>query len=136
MIKVELIDINEPPELNYQFFTISENSPNGQQVGTVLASDPDNGQSLTYSINAGNANNAFQIGSSTGILKVNNSLALNFENLAYILLVVKVQDNGIGNLACTGMIKVILNDINEPPQLNNQNFSIQETRLPGNKWAL
>ncbi len=64
----------------------------------MIATDPDEGQTLTYSIQSGNTDNAFQIGSATGILTVDNGSALNYEINPSIIFVVKVQDNGLGNL--------------------------------------
>ena len=94
---ISLIDVNENPELLNQTFSINENSVNGQQVGTVVATDPDAGQTLTYSIISGNTNNAFAINSSTGALSVNNSAALNYEAITSFGLTVRAQDNGQGN---------------------------------------
>ncbi|MEZ5199616.1 MAG: cadherin repeat domain-containing protein, partial [Bacteroidales bacterium] len=54
-ITVNLSDVNEIPLISNQSFTISENTSNGTSVGTVVASDPDNGQTLTYSIISGNS---------------------------------------------------------------------------------
>ncbi|HPT02987.1 MAG TPA: right-handed parallel beta-helix repeat-containing protein, partial [Bacteroidales bacterium] len=41
---------NHPPVISNQSFSLNENSANGSIVGTVVASDPDAGQTLTYSI--------------------------------------------------------------------------------------
>ncbi len=122
---------NNPPQINAQTFSISENSPNGQQVGTVIATDPDAGQTLTYTILSGNTNNAFQIGSSTGVLTVNNSTALNYETTPTFTLVVKVQDNGTGSLSAQANITVNLTNVNESPQISNQTFSIAENTANG-----
>ena len=131
LIKVTLIDVNEPPQIDVQTFSIGENTPNGQQVGTVIANDPDIGQVLNYSIFSGNWNNAFQINSQTGMLTVSNSSALNFETTPLFHLVVKVQDNGSGNLISAALIKVTLIDVNEPPEIDVQTFSIGENTPNG-----
>ncbi len=95
---VNLTNVNENPNIGNQTFSIAENSANGQQVGVVVASDPDAGQTLTYSIISGNTNNAFAINANTGALSVNNSAALNFEAITTFGLTVRAQDNGQGNL--------------------------------------
>ena len=130
-ITVSLIDVNEVPVISNQIFSIAENPINGTITGTVVASDPDAGQSLTYSILSGNTNLAFSINSSTGVLTVSNSTALNFEVFPSFALVVKVQDNGTGNLSSQAIITVTLININETPVINNQSFSIAENSVSG-----
>ena len=88
--------VNNAPIIANQIFSINENSANGSMVGIVIATDPDAGQTLTYSIISGNTNNAFAINSSTGALSVNNSVALNYETITSFGLTVRAQDNGQG----------------------------------------
>ena len=122
---------NNPPVIANQAFSINENSPNGTLVGTVVATDPDAGQTLTYSIISGNSNNAFQINASTGALSVNNSAALNFEVITTFGLTVRAQDNGQGNLYSQATITVNLTNVNENPNISNQTFSIAENSPNG-----
>ncbi len=117
---------NNPPSISNQGFDIEENTANGTIVGIIEASDPDQGQTLTYSIQSGNINNAFQINTSTGSLTVNNSDLLNFELNPVYSLVVMVQDNGPGNLTAQATITVNLLDINEVPEIDDQIFSLDE----------
>ena len=93
---------NHPPSIQDQGFKMNENSPVGTSVGTVVASDPDAGQALAYSIVSGNINGAFAINSITGMLSVANSAALTVD----FSLVVKVQDNGVGELSTQATIAV------------------------------
>ncbi|NVO19613.1 MAG: T9SS type A sorting domain-containing protein [Bacteroidetes bacterium] len=130
-ITVNLINLNEPPVIATQYFNINENTPNSTIVGTVLASDPDAGQSLTYSILAGNTGGAFSINSTTGVLSVANSAALNYEVILTIALTIKVQDNGTGNLTNQGAIIVNLINVNEAPIISDQSFSINENSPNG-----
>ncbi len=128
---ISLLDANEPPVINNQSFTLAENTVNGTTVGTVTASDPDAGQTKTFSILSGNTNGAFTINGSTGVLIVANSSALNFEAIQAFTLLVKVQDNGVGNLSSQAIVTVSLLDINEPPLINNQSFAIAENSANG-----
>jgi hypothetical protein len=75
-VSVIVSDENIAPLINNQTFEVNQNSSNGTNVGTVVASDPNAGQTLTYSILSGNTNGAFSINSSTGMLSVANSTAL------------------------------------------------------------
>jgi len=126
-ITVNLTDINEVPEISDQSFVLDENTATGQQVGTIAAIDPDNGQSLTYSIVSGNINNAFQIGSATGVLWVSNESAIDYETNPVFNLTVQVQDNGQGNLTDQAIVTINLNDINEVPNIFNQSFVVEQS---------
>jgi hypothetical protein len=97
-----IIGENHTPSIINQNFQIDKNSPNGTVVGTVVASDPDADQTLEYSIESGNTDGAFTINTSTGELSVANSAALNVD----FTLVVKVQDNGIGELSSQATITI------------------------------
>jgi len=77
-VTVNLTNVNEAPVIANQTFSIAENSANGTAVATVVASDPDAGQTLTYSILSGNTSGAFALNTSTGALTVANSTVLKF----------------------------------------------------------
>jgi hypothetical protein len=131
IVTVSLTDVNEVPVINNQFFSIAENSASGTIIGTVVATNPDAGQTLTYSILSGNTSGAFSINTSTGVLTVSNSATLNFEITPTFALVVKVQDNGTGNLSSQATVNISLTDVNEVPVINNQSFSIAENSANG-----
>jgi hypothetical protein len=104
-ITIDLNDLNEAPVVNSQSFSVAVNSSNGTVVGTVVASDPDAGDTLTYSITAGNAAGAFAINASTGEVTVANSAALDFATTPSFDLTVEVQDTG-GLTATTNLTYV------------------------------
>jgi hypothetical protein len=130
-VTINLLNVNEAPLINNQTFSVVENSANGTALGTVVASDPDAGQTLTYSILSGNSDNTFAINSSTGALSVANSATLDFEVYYSFSLVVKVKDNGIGTLGNQATMTIYLDDINETPVIANQTFSIAENSANG-----
>ena len=130
-ITVNVTDLNQPPQIGNQSFSVVENSPNGQPVGTVIASDPDAGQTLTYSIISGNSGNAFQINTSTGAISVNNGSVLNYEVIPSFGLIVRVQDNGPGALYSQATVIITLTNVNENPAINNQTFYIAENSSNG-----
>ncbi|NOX45940.1 MAG: T9SS type A sorting domain-containing protein [Chlorobi bacterium] len=130
-ITVSITDVNEMPNIADQVFSVDENSSNGEQIGVVLASDPDVGQTLTYSIIGGNTDNAFQINMSNGVLSVDNSGALNFEVTPVFDLIVQVQDNGPGNLTNQADITVSLLDMNDSPEMPDQAFYVDENSANG-----
>ena len=130
-ITINVLNSNQPPVISNQAFTVGENSANGTIVGNVVALDPDAGQALAYSILSGNTNNAFTLNSVTGAITVANSAALNYEVVSSFALIVKVQDNGTGNLSSQATITITLLNVNEPPTISNQSFSISENSPTG-----
>jgi len=128
-ITINLNDLNEPPTIADQTFTIAENALVATSPGTVAASDPDAGDSLTYSITAGNADGAFAINSATGTLWVMNTAALDAETSPTFTLTIQVTDSG--GLTDSGTITVNLDDLNEPPTIANQTFTIDEDPTNG-----
>ena len=95
---------------------INENTPNGQVVGTVVASDPDPGQEITFSILSGNVDNAFLINENTGALSVNNTAALDYETNPTFSVQIQVQDNGPGALTDQATLTINLIDQTEIPE--------------------
>jgi hypothetical protein len=93
---------NHPPSIQDQVFQLNENSPGGTSVGIVVATDPDAGQTLTYSIVSGNTDGSFAIDALTGVLSVVNGAALTVD----FALLVKVQDNGVGELSNQATITI------------------------------
>ncbi len=71
-------------------FTIAENSANTTFIGTLLATDPDAGNTYTYSL-TNNAGGRFSIDSTTGQITVANGSLLNFEAATATRLQLKSQ---------------------------------------------
>lgn len=115
---------SQAPTANDATFNIDENSPNSTFVGTVTATDPDPGDTLTFAIIAGNTNNAFAIGVASGDITVNNAAALDFETIPVFTLTVEVQD--LSGLTDTATITINLNDVNEAPTAADATFSVAE----------
>ena len=104
---------DEAPIIDNQTLTsVDENSTNGTVVGTVAASDPDAGDTLTYTITGGNTGDAFAINASTGEVTVNSQAALDFETTPIFNLTVQVEDSG--GLTDDATVTINLNDITEP----------------------
>lgn len=128
---VFLRDENDAPVLLPRSFLISENSSNGAFIGNVRSYDVDAGQTRTYSLVAGNRNNAFEIDPSTGVLKVLNSAALDFESIPKFDLTVRLVDNGTPAQAAAEVVTVLLRDVNEAPVVAPRQFSIKENSSNG-----
>ena len=125
-ITVNVNDVNEAPTANDDTFSIDENSAGGTSVGTVSATDPDAGQTLSYAITAGNTNTTFAIDSSTGAINLNNPPGVDFETTPTTFnLTVTVTDDGAPVLNDTAAITVNVNDVNEAPSAVNESFAAQ-----------
>ncbi len=107
--------VNDAPVIDDQSFSVDENAANGTSVGTVAASDVDAGDSLTYSITAGNTGGAFAMDANTGEMTVASRAALDFETNPTFRLTVRVEDTG--NLTDTATVTINLNNVNEAPLL-------------------
>ena len=110
-LNITITPVNDAPVINDQAFSIKENSPNGTIVDTVLASDVDVNDILSYTITNGNTGNAFAINTFNGEIIVNDSTQLDYETDSTFVLTVQVQDNGTGYLTADAVITINL--INE-----------------------
>ena len=95
-VTINLSDLNEAPSSPAdQSVSLAENTANTTEFHTVLATDVDAGESLTYSITAGNAGGEFAINAATGAISVANAAALDFEaGTTTFGLTVQVEDSG------------------------------------------
>ena len=111
---IDVRDLNEAPTIANQTFTIAENSANGTELGQVVATDPDAGQTLTYQIVSGNDLGIFEI-TADGKLKVKDNTKLDYEQRQSVTLRVKATDNGTPALHAEADITINITDVNEAP---------------------
>ncbi|MEA2622084.1 MAG: protocadherin Fat 4, partial [Chloroflexota bacterium] len=132
-ITVNVTDVNEAPVVDAHTFSLAENSANGTAVGTATYTDPDSGQTHTFSITAGNGTGggAFAINSSTGAITVNDASQLDYETTPSFGLTVKVLDNGSPAKFGTNTITVNLTDANDAPVVGAATKSIAENSANG-----
>ena len=122
---------NSPPNIADQTLHVNENATNGTQVGTVVATDADPGQTISYSIIGGTGASAFSIHPTTGLVKVANSAALDFESAAALTLTVQARDNYGTPLSSSATVTIELNDANEAPVITSTAFSVDENAGAG-----
>ncbi|RYD60993.1 MAG: hypothetical protein EOP83_18085, partial [Verrucomicrobiaceae bacterium] len=92
-------------------FSVTENSPPGTLVGSVNATDPNAGQTLTYSIGSGNTGGAFAIDPATGVIRVAG--AINFETRPFYQLQVIAADSASPALAASRIYPITVGNIVE-----------------------
>lgn len=122
------------PTVNDQEFSLEENASTGTIVGTIEASDPDEGQIISFEILNGNSNNVFQINPTDGVLSVANSDKLNYEENTEYTLTIVVSDNHVDDpKESTSTVKISIIDINEfePVISGNTTFTINENQETG-----
>jgi len=107
--------------------SIDENKPNNTFVGpdpVVQAGDPDEGTTLTYSIEP--AHEIFDIGNTDadrGKLFVKDNTKLNFEYMRSHILTIRVDD---GSLSKEANVTIRVDDINEAPHVEDTEFRLNE----------
>jgi|GEM_PF-2090059 len=103
---------NSPPIINDQALAaVRENSPIGTFVGTVIAIDPNEDQTLTYEIIGGNTGGTFEINPQNGRITVKNPASLDWEVNQVFRLTVRVTDNGIPVRSDTGVVTIEILDV-------------------------
>lgn len=131
VITINILDeSDEPPSMGDQSFNVAENSANNTTVGTIDFTDIDVNDSHTFTILSGNGTGlgAFQI-DSTGKISVKDTAQLNHETTPTFVLSVKVQDEG--GQEDTATITINVTDVNENPNVSDQQFSINENAANG-----
>ena len=94
-VTVNLSNVNEVPTASdADIQPWRRTVPMARSSGSVSASDPDVGDTLSYAITAGDLGGAFSIDSATGEITVADSAQLDFETTPVFNLTVTVTDAG------------------------------------------
>lgn len=127
---LNLTDANETPtDLTLSDSGVAENAANGTVVGTVATTDPDSGDSFTYSL-TDNAGGRFAVNAETGEITVLDGSLLDFENSGSHDITVQVTDSG-GN-TFSEVMTLNLSDENEAPtDISLSNNTISENAANG-----
>ena len=138
-ITIEVTDANDLPTFNTQPNTrdVKENSPVDHEIGDpVAASDPDDGDSLTYT-KGGTDAASFSIVSTTGQLKVLSDL--DYEDKNSYTVDVSVSDGkdaaGGADTAADDTFTVTINvlDANDPPAFSSD-FALHSCQREHRVW--
>ena len=102
-------------------FEVAEDAAVGDAVGTVSATDPDEGDTLSYSITAGNGDGKFNIDDGTGEITV--AASLDHETADEYTLTVEADD---GNGATsTVTVTVTVTDVAEDPSFDEASYAFE-----------
>ncbi len=98
--------VNTAPSISPQTFSVSERTPNGTTIATVVSADADPGDTKTFSITSGNSLGAFAI-STAGVITVADSTKLVFATNPTFALTVTVMDSSSASASATVTINVV-----------------------------
>lgn len=119
VLTVSVTGVNEAPRLSpNQDYTIDENTPAGVTVGQLQFSDPDAIDTHSFTIVSGNTGNAFAV-SSTGLITVQSSAALNYEQTSKFTLQVRVVDSGTPSLSDSQSVIINIRNTQEAPRIKD-----------------
>ena len=135
-IVVTITDVQEAPVITpNQVFTFNENQADQTLAATVIASDEDNGSSMSLTITSGalgsdSSTTDFEIVGSNLRIRSKAGNIINHENKQAYLMGITVTDND--GLATPGTITIMIGDVNDPPVINDVTLSIAEHRTGQN----
>jgi hypothetical protein len=147
-LRIEFYNIGDPAsvanvhfddvQLEYTDISVAENSTNGTVVADVSSvTDPDVGDTHTYSLTTNNAGGRFTIDSSTGVITVANSALLDYESITSHDITVRVTDSG--GLTYDEVVTLQVTNVNEVPVASadpsNYNATVQGLS-PVGYWTL
>ena len=130
-VTVKINDVNEKPDIVTADLYIDENSPVGASAGKVKVTDEDLWTKMSYKLldSTAGATSIFKIAASStcdkgfycGEITVKKAV-LNYEKDSVYYLYVIATDNGSSkgfkNLADTALLRVHINDSNDPPRFD------------------
>lgn len=122
-VRITLLDENEfSPDLEPQIFTLDENPIQGQEIGKVIASDPESHQKISYHISDEMGNPFIQIDSASGLLTVLDTAFFDYELNQSFNIIVAVSDDHKTPLTSSAEITIQLNNVIE---IHHYSISLQ-----------
>ena len=124
-IKIRDINNNNPlfPQSSYSF-GIEETAAVGDEVGSISASDSDDGSHITYSIS--DTENTFRI-DQDGFIFLNSTVNA-FERNEYKFVGYASDNDNVERISSVP-ITVIITDVNEPPMFNPATYNVTVSEL-------
>ncbi|NBO39040.1 tandem-95 repeat protein [bacterium] len=116
---INILDVNEnPTNIVLSQNNINENLPANSVVGTLSATDPDQGSSFTFSLGCstpGADDSQFNVSGTS----LRTSILFDYESKNSYSLCVKVTDNGTPGLTFEKNFSISVNDTPEPPSVSS-----------------
>ncbi|EGZ21734.1 hypothetical protein PHYSODRAFT_490482 [Phytophthora sojae] len=136
-VEVTILNVNEASQFTHVGpFSIKENEPNGTFIGQLLVTDPDPSSTFAYAVNA---SDYVYVSASGGLY---SQVPFDYEAVPSFVVQVTVQDNGVAcdyrldlsqcePIATTTTVVVAVQNVNEPPTLTADTFTIAENLASG-----
>ncbi len=96
-VNITVLDVNEAPVISGASASLAENATVGTSVASLIANDPDTGDTLSYSISGGN-DGSFAIDSNTGEVSLAARLDYEVTN-SYSLAITATDSSGLTDTA-------------------------------------
>ncbi len=123
-IDVTVTAVNDTPtDLSLSASNVAENAGNGTVVGTITGTDPDTGDTKTYSL-TDSAGGRFAIDGSTGQITVADGSLLDYESATSHNVTVRVTDSG--GLTYDETFTITVTNVNEAPTGADATITISE----------
>lgn len=130
--------INQIPTIKDQSFTIDETSFINNNIGTVIATDPDPGQQLRYFIISGNTGNLFHINENTGFLSTTSNAIFGPYSQSFKL-TISATDNALEPESANATIHVTFasssNTVYIDPDHKNDEMANGSINHPFSSWT-
>ena len=112
-IDITVTPVNDAPLMGDQSFLLAEHSLNGALVGSIVATDADLGDTLTFTVAGGDPAGVFGIDPATGAVTVVRGVDLVYETQNRYQISVRVTDST--GLSDTAVVTVNLRNVDTPP---------------------
>lgn len=119
-------DINNAPVINNQSFRVSPLATNGTVVGTVVATDADTNDTLTFSASGPGAS-FLAINPITGVITVSDATQL--VDGADVALNVNVTDSGAPPLSADAVMSIRVSDNDDPTAVDDDGFTVRDDKM-------
>ena len=133
ILSINILDVNEKPELDDVTFYLPENVPIPSIVGTLKATDPDQNSSFTQTeYELLTPSQTFQIDPKSGRITATKLFNYEKDDSVYVL-TVRVYDKTDVKLADTAKVTIKISNVNESPSFGKDDttFVIKENTPAG-----
>lgn len=121
---IVLKDANESPKILTEEVSVAENTEGGTAIEQIETTDPD-GEKETLIYTMIGTSDIVEV-SEDGMISVKDGAKIDYEKIQTEIINVMVTD--AGGATDTKAIKVKIIDVNEPPNMDDQTFSIKENK--------